>query len=169
MKNFATTSGKILQFFLLCLFLNYSGAVFAEINSINEASFETSDGTIDNDIFTGKVVLVDFWASWCKPCLKSFPWMNEMHEKYAGKGLQIIAVNLDKDEGLIEKFLQAAPADFTIAYDKSAILAKRFGVKAMPSSFYYGRDGRFVEKHLGFRDSKTDEYEAKIRTLLGIE
>ncbi|MCB1756256.1 MAG: TlpA family protein disulfide reductase [Gammaproteobacteria bacterium] len=150
------------------LLLLYSGSVPAEILSIKDAAFKTPNGIIDADTFNDKVILVDFWASWCKPCLESFPWMNEMHQKYADSGLHIVAVNLDKDEELIDKFLAKVSPDFTIAYDKSATLAKQFGVSAMPSSFYYGRDGKLVARHLGFRDNRKDKYEAQIRALLGI-
>ena len=115
----------------------------------------------------GKVVVLDFWASWCVPCRRSFPWMNEMQNKYADEGLVIIAVNLDNQVSEAEAFLQRYPAEFSIYYDHERQLARQYGVEAMPSSFLIGRDGTVVERHLGFKSGDTDDYEAAIVALLG--
>jgi len=117
--------------------------------------------------YQGKVVVLDFWASWCVPCRRSFPWMNEMQNKYADEGLVIIAVNLDNQVSEAEAFLQRYPAEFSIYYDHERQLARQYGVEAMPSSFLIGRDGTVVERHLGFKSGKTDDYEAAIVELLG--
>jgi cytochrome c biogenesis protein CcmG/thiol:disulfide interchange protein DsbE len=114
------------------------------------------------DDYTGKVVVLDFWASWCVPCRRSFPWMNEMQEKYADEGLVVIAVNLDSQASDAEAFLQKYPAKFSIHYDHERQLARQYAVEAMPSSFLIGRDGTIIERHLGFKVAKTEEYEAAI-------
>jgi len=116
--------------------------------------------------YRGKVVVLDFWASWCVPCRRSFPWMNQMQKKYGDDGLVIIAVNLDNDLSDAEEFLQHYPADFSIAYDHDRKLAYEYGVEAMPSSFLIDRDGTLIERHLGFKSGKTDEYEAAIVSAL---
>jgi cytochrome c biogenesis protein CcmG/thiol:disulfide interchange protein DsbE len=112
--------------------------------------------------YQGKVVVLDFWASWCVPCRRSFPWMNEMQEKYREEGLVVIAVNLDNQASDAEAFLQKYPAKFSIHYDHERQLARQYAVEAMPSSFLIGRDGTVKERHLGFKVAKTDEYEAAI-------
>jgi len=117
--------------------------------------------------YQGKVVVLDFWASWCVPCRRSFPWMNEMQHKYADDGLVVIAVNLDNQASDAEAFLQHYPADFAVYYDHERQLAGQYGVEAMPSSFLVGRDGTVVERHLGFQSGKTEDYEAAIVALLG--
>ena len=117
---------------------------------------------LDLSDYQGKVVVLDFWASWCVPCRHSFPWMNEMQEKFADEGFVVIAVNLDSKASSAEAFLQKYPATFSIRYDHERQLARQFGVEAMPSSFLIGRDGTIVERHLGFKVAKTDEYEAAI-------
>ena len=114
------------------------------------------------DDYAGKVVVLDFWASWCVPCRRSFPWMNEMQQKYADRGLIIIGVNLDNDAADAASFLQEYPAQFRIAYDTDKTLAREYGVQAMPSSFMIGRDGKVVDSHLGFKVKQQDEYEAAI-------
>ena len=119
--------------------------------------------------YRGKVVYLDFWASWCKPCRHSFPWMNAMQQKYAADDLVIVAVNLDEQQADAEKFLKAVPADFTIVYDPEGKLAEQYGVFGMPSSFIIGRDGQVVQKHAGFYDDSPAKYEAEIQQLLAVK
>ncbi len=80
---------------------------------------------VDLDKLRGSVVYVDFWASWCGPCKRSFPWMNEMTRKYGPKGLTIVAINVDKKREDAEKFLKVAPAEFTVVYDPTARRRRR--------------------------------------------
>lgn len=124
--------------------------------------------TFDPQEYAGKVVILDFWASWCVPCRRSFPWLNTMHEKYSRDGLVIVGVNLDMEHPDAERFLAEYPAKFRIVYDDGMTLAQHFEVMAMPSSFVIGRDGEVVAEHLGFKVKKQDEYEAVIRRALGI-
>jgi thiol-disulfide isomerase/thioredoxin len=114
----------------------------------------------------GRVVWVDFWASWCVPCRRSFPWLNSMHRKYGPEGLQIIAVNLDKDRALADGFLAEVPAEFAVRFDPSAALAKEFAVQTMPSSFLIDADGHVLAKHFGFKTADTAEYERAIEGAL---
>jgi len=114
----------------------------------------------------GKVVWVDFWASWCVPCRRSFPWMNTMHDKYAEQGLQIVAVNLDKERALADGFLAETPAKFTVRFDPAAKLAKQFEVQAMPSSYLLDAAGNVIAKHFGFKLADASEYEAEIKDAL---
>lgn len=115
---------------------------------------------------TGKVILVDFWASWCGPCRRSFPWMNEMLGKYGDEGLQIIGVNLDKDRSLAATFLEETPASFDLVYDPEGSLAELFEVTAMPMSFLLDERGELIASHFGFRFANSDEYEAQISSAL---
>lgn len=118
--------------------------------------------TLDLDEHLGKVVVLDFWASWCVPCRRSFPWMNQMQQKYADRGLIIIAVNLDNMPADAAAFLEAYPANFQIVYDTDKSLAREFGVQAMPSSLLIGRDGKIIDTHVGFKIGEQNEYEAAI-------
>jgi len=122
--------------------------------------------SLDLSAYQGKVVLLDFWASWCVPCRRSFPWMNEMQQKYGDSGLVIIGVNMDAEAEEAQAFLANYPADFDIVYAPDGALAKEFGVRAMPSSFVIGRDGEVVTRHLGFKVKKQDEYEAALLSAL---
>lgn len=112
--------------------------------------------------FSGELIYIDFWASWCGPCRKSFPWMNEMHHKYADQGLKIIAINLDNDMSLARQFLGQISADFTIAYDPDIQVAGQFNILGMPSSYLFDRQGKLVAKHVGFYSEHKADYEAEI-------
>jgi len=116
----------------------------------------------------GAVVWVDFWASWCGPCKRSFPWLNEMHHKYGAAGLSIVAVNLDKKHADAQRFLAAVPAQFTILYDPAGKSAAEWQVKSMPSSYLIDRDGKVVLVETGFRDERKGEVEGRIRIALGL-
>lgn len=114
----------------------------------------------------GNVIWVDFWASWCAPCRRSFPWLNEMQGRYGAEGLQVIGVNVDKQRELADEFLTKTPAAFTISYDPEGRLAETFGVQAMPSSFLIDRSGNILARHYGFRLAESDEYERSIEAAL---
>ena len=117
----------------------------------------------------GKVTYIDFWASWCGPCRQSFPWMNEMQQKYGAQGLRIVGVNLDAEAADAQKFLASLPAGFTIAYDPEGESAQRFGVQGMPTSVLAGRDGKVIFQHAGFNRADADELEKAIRAALGAQ
>lgn len=116
--------------------------------------------------FKGKVVLLDFWASWCGPCRASFPWMNKVMTKHQSKGFEVVAINLDQEAILANEFLLQVPANFTILQDEAAVMPEAFGLIGMPSSYLIDREGQLRAVHIGFHNSKEDEYEAAIVALL---
>lgn len=118
------------------------------------------------DAARGKVVLLDFWASWCTPCRQSFPWMAQLQHRYGPEGLLIVAVNLDRERPPAERFLAQTPAGFRIEYDPEGELATQFDVTGMPMSFLIDRHGRIRGRHAGFREAQRAEREAQIRSLL---
>jgi thiol-disulfide isomerase/thioredoxin len=115
----------------------------------------------------GKIVLVDFWASWCEPCKQSFPVMEELHKRYGGRGLVIIAVNVDENRPDMEAFLKKNAATFTVVRDANQKLVEKAGIATMPSSFLIDRDGKVRFTHTGFRGGETKKkYEEEIEALL---
>jgi thiol-disulfide isomerase/thioredoxin len=105
----------------------------------------------------GKIVLVDFWASWCSPCKASFPAFGRLQADFAGRGLTIVAVSVDEDSAAYDAFLKKMQPTFFTARDSAHELAKAVDVPAMPSSFLIGRDGRVRYLHRGFHGSETDQ------------
>jgi cytochrome c biogenesis protein CcmG, thiol:disulfide interchange protein DsbE len=122
--------------------------------------------SLNLDAHRGKVVLVDFWASWCVPCRQSFPWLNAMQDKYAARGLVVIGVNVDRERADAERFLKDVPARFDILYDTAGELATAYDVPGMPSSYVFGPGGKLISKHIGFRASAREEREAELLKLL---
>lgn len=112
--------------------------------------------------YKGKVVYVDFWASWCAPCRESFPWMNTMQENYQAQGFVILSINLDAQPTLADEFLQQTPANFGIIFDSKGLLAKRFKLKGMPSSYLFNRQGKLISTHTGFNATKQKKYQREI-------
>jgi thiol-disulfide isomerase/thioredoxin len=116
--------------------------------------------------YHGKVVVVDFWASWCKPCRQSIPWLNEMRSRYASQGLVIVGVNVDAERADAERFLQKTPIEFDVVFDSRGELARRYALKGMPSSLVFDRDGKLIATHLGFQQATKSAREADLRQLL---
>jgi len=114
----------------------------------------------------GKVVYLDFWASWCVPCRKSFPWMNIMQEKYQQQGFVVLSINLDAQVTFAEQFLQQNPANFDVIYDAKGVLAKKFQLKGMPSSYLFDRHGNIISAHSGFNGKKQQKYQQEIEQAL---
>lgn len=129
----------------------------------------TAGGAVSLQSLRGKVVYLDFWASWCTPCQKSFPWMNDMHRKYSDKGLVIVGVNVDEKPADASRFLAKVPADFMIAYDSGGSLASSFMPKAMPSAYIIAADGSIAKRHIGFKEKLIPDYESSIRSALGLD
>ncbi len=136
----------------------------------------------DTTKLKGKVVYVDFWASWCVPCQKSFPWMKELEDRYHRRGLEIVAVNLDPTTAPAKAFLDrfGSPLDILsdtarswqklrngVVFDSTGVVADRYGLKAMPSTFVYGRDGSLRKTHQGFEPKDTLFLDSVVNSLIG--
>lgn len=152
-----------MRIFLTLFLLLTVSAVHAE--KAPEFNLKTDQGHISLSK-QSTVVYVDFWATWCTPCRKSFPWMNEMHNKYKDKGLKIIAVNLDDNSKRAQNFLKKFPADFTIAYDPDGQTADAYKVRVMPSSYLIDAKGNIINKHYGFLNKDKDKLEAEFKKAL---
>lgn len=129
-------------------------------------SLPTMTGSVNLNDLKGKLVYVDFWASWCVPCRKSFPWMNEIQKRYADKGFIIVAINLDKDKKFVEKFLKKYPANFIVALDPKGNSASAYKVQGMPSSYLVDQKGDLKYTHIGFREKSKNNIELQIKELL---
>ena len=114
----------------------------------------------------GKTLYIDFWASWCAPCITSLPQYNDLYKKYKQDGLEIIAINVDNpiEDGL--DFLIDTPLDFLIPQDPEGDAAELFGVIGMPSSYLISPEGNVELVHMGFRNGDIDIIEEEIKLSL---
>ncbi len=114
----------------------------------------------------GQVVMINFWASWCGPCRKEMPLLEQMHQKYNRLGFTLVGVNVDENSADAEKFLSKVPVSFPVALGGQSDVQKKYGVQAMPSSFFVDRKGTVRYVHPGYRPGDEAKYQEQIRTLL---
>jgi thiol-disulfide isomerase/thioredoxin len=150
------------RFALALLGLAFGGLLFAAL----PASSARAAPALDLSAYKGKVVYLDFWASWCNPCRQSFPWMNDLEATYGKDGFVVIAVNVDHDRELAQDFLQDNSANFKIVFDPDGQIAGQFNFRDMPTSYLIGRDGKIHYVHNGFYPGREGEYLSHIQTLL---
>lgn len=114
----------------------------------------------------GKVVLVDFWASWCGPCRQEMPFLERLHDEYADQGLVVVAVNIDNDESNMRRFLRRTPVSFRVVHDGRRRVADRYDPPSMPSSYLIDERGVVRYVHEGFRASDARAIERQVKRLL---
>ena len=128
-------------------------------------------GKVGPGALKGKVLLIDFWATWCGPCKKSFPKLQELNVKYKASGFELIAVSEDDYEAGKEKdiseFAESTGAKFAITWDdKDKSVAQKYDPKTMPSSFIVDKKGIVRFSHIGYHDGEEAELDAEIKGLL---
>lgn len=114
----------------------------------------------------GKVVLVDFWASWCAPCKQELPVLEKLYAKYKGQGLEIVGVNIDNDAANMKSFLRRTPLSFRVVPDTKRKVAAVYEPPKMPSSYLIDKKGIVRHVHAGFRGADAAKIEAEIKALL---
>jgi len=116
----------------------------------------------------GKVVLVDFWASWCAPCKEELPVLDKLQRKYAARGLSVVGVNVDEREATAKAFLadRKLNLSFPLVNDGKHEIATRYAPGTMPSSFLIDREGRVRRVFTGYRSADADKLESAIQGLL---
>jgi len=139
---------------------------FAAANQAPDIDLPGINGSVKLAELKGKVVYLDFWASWCEPCKKSFPWLHDIKQRYAEKGFEVVAVNLDKDRKLADEFLKVMDVNFLVAFDESGESASKYKLKGMPGSYLIGRDGKLYASHIGFIEKDKKKLEQAIKELL---
>lgn len=145
------------------LFLSVMPSFAQSVSASQWATPLTSD-SIQTQLsaYRGKVLWVDFWASWCPPCRASFPWMNQMQQRYGAKGLQIIGINVDENPADARRFLQHHPAQFQVFFDPNGDAPGRFNVQGMPTSYLIDRHGKIRMVHIGFEPTQKQALERAI-------
>jgi peroxiredoxin len=117
----------------------------------------------------GKVVLVDFWGTFCEPCKKSFPRLQDLYARYASQGLSVLGISEDEaeDKDKIAAFGDTYGAKFPLAWDRNKAAARSYKPETMPSSFLVDREGVIRYAHVGYHDGEEADVEREIKELLG--
>jgi cytochrome c biogenesis protein CcmG/thiol:disulfide interchange protein DsbE len=128
---------------------------------------DLSGQTVSVASLAGKVVVIDFWATWCAPCREELPMLQKLYKKYGSQGLVVVGVSVDKEVDNIKQFMQKMPLSFPIVHDSAHGVSGKYSPPRMPSSYVVDRKGivRFV--HGGYRAEDASEFEKQVQTLLG--
>ena len=117
----------------------------------------------------GKVLIVDFWATWCKPCRESFPALEELYKKHKKQGFELLAINIDDTPDDVDDFLKSTGVHFKIGFDPGGekIAGKKYPIPTMPTTYVIDKSGKVRHVHAGFHDGEPDELDAEVTKLLG--
>ena len=144
-----------------------SGAESADVPKAMALEMErASGGKARLAEFSGRVVLVKVWASWCEQCQAAYPQLAALKSELGPKGLEIVAVNVDTDRRKAQAFVAARPSTMIVTLDPRGRLLQLFGVAAVPASFVLDRAGRVRFRHLGYTDQTLSAYRREITELL---
>lgn len=116
--------------------------------------------------YRGKVVYLDFWASWCPPCRVSLPQIESMQKALGAEDFEVVAINLDEDKHAARQFLKRFPVSYTVLSDEKGEVAKRYALPGMPTSYVVNRNGKVTMIHKGFKPSDMVKISAHIKRLL---
>ncbi|MCB9611946.1 MAG: TlpA family protein disulfide reductase [Sandaracinus sp.] len=159
---------------LLCVSLLGAGAfgvttasALDEGQRAPEIGLRTPDGqTIRMSDLRGKVVVVDFWASWCAPCREELPVLQRLHEQYGERGVVVVGVGIDRNERDFRAFKERMGLTFPVVHDGAHAVAGRYEPPRMPSTFLIDRNGVIRHIHEGYRSSNARELESQIQAML---
>ena len=149
----------------------FASAALASSSSGPAPGFQLSGRggkTIDLSQFKGQVVMINFWASWCGPCRKEMPLLEDIYKKYKPMGFTMLAVNVEPDTKEADAWLAklSKPVTFPVAYDVDSKVSKLYKVETMPSTVIVDRKGNVRALHRGYKDGDENFYLTQIRTML---
>jgi peroxiredoxin len=127
----------------------------------------TDDGQrLTRSQFGGQLLVLNFWATWCVPCIQELPSLNQFQKQFASSGVVVLGVSVDQNERVYRQFLKRAGVTFRTSRDPQADLSSRYGTFKYPETYVIDRNGKVVQKHIGPRDWMDERLLAEIKALL---
>lgn len=151
----------IILFLLLNSVVQLTAAPAADFNLPNAEGDQQSLSQ-----YAGQVVLINFWASWCPPCIKEMPELQSLHDKYKGLGFSVVGINIDDDSEIAKRIISKFSINYPIVFDASKATSKSYQVKGMPASFLIDKNGELRESYIGYNETSIQKYLDDVRTLL---
>ena len=139
---------------------------------VESPAFSTEDAAgnpVDSTSFRGKLVVLNFWATWCPPCRLEMPAMERLYQEFRGKGLEIVAVNFMESREQVRAFAEEQKLTYPMLLDGKAEIAEQYGVMRLPETVLIGREGEVLAKSIGFKDWYKDDVRELVAVLLGDE
>ncbi len=158
----------LLRRLLISFFFLISSPTFADESMMfSKLGFPNLEGReVNMAEFRGKVVLLNFWATWCPPCVKEMPSMELLRQKYKDQGFEVVAINAGEDAEAVEAFLLERDLTFPIILDKRGVSFMALGIRGLPMSFLLNKEGRSVMTFMGGREwlepAQTELIEAEL-------
>ncbi|MBD3286845.1 redoxin domain-containing protein [candidate division WOR-3 bacterium] len=118
--------------------------------------------------YKGKVVLLDFWATWCGPCKKEIPHLEAIYNKYKSQGFAALGIGLDKESNL-ERYLSKTPIAYTVLVDEKGVSGGLYGISGIPRTILIDKKGRIAYDHTGYRPGMENQIEQEVTSLLAEE
>lgn len=122
--------------------------------------------SVSLDDYRGQVVVLNFWASWCGPCRKEMPILEQVHKQYKAKGMTLVGINVEPESADALKFLKSTPVSFPILFDRDSAVSKQYQVQGMPNTVILDRTGKVRYVHRGYQPGAENTYLDEIRTLI---
>ena len=137
---------------------------------VESPAFSTKDAAgnpVDSTSFRGKLVVLNFWATWCPPCRLEMPAMERLYQEFRDKGLEIVAVNFMESRDQVQAFAEERKLTYPMLLDGKAEIAEQYGVMRLPETVLIGRKGEVLGKSIGFKDWYKDDVRELVAALLG--
>jgi len=151
---------------LLASVLCFSASAFAATAAPEFSLPGRSGQTVTLSAYRGDVVMINFWASWCKPCRQELPLLEQMYQRYKNLGFTLIGVNVDEDQKNADLILKNIPVSFPIAYDQQDKVSNKYGLEGMPNTVFVDRNGNIRHVHTGYTPGDEQGYDEQIRLLI---